>query len=478
MAVPPEVHSTLLSTGPGPGSMLAAATQWQELSKQYGQTAVELAQLLTEAYASAWQGNTAADYVHAHAPYLAWLEQASIDSAITAAQHEAAAAAFASALAAMPTLAELAANHATHGALIATNFFGINTIPIALNEADYARMWIQAADTMAAYQAITEAVSSAIPTPQPAPSILAFGAQAQSEQSTAGNIWDAIGQFIRDILNFFADPLKYFRQFFERLGFHPGTAIILAFIALLLFDILWYPYYASYALLLLPFFAPALSALSALIFLFLDDDLFDEPFPEPAPSSPAHHDAASSVVAAVAATPPTVPTGSAQTGSPASTTSAPTSAPANAAPTPALDWAVPGLAPPGVSFGPRAGSKMTDAVAASVAAAALAKRGAPAQAPHRRRSKAKGGLRGYRDEFLQATDTLGPATNGSAPPEPIAHTASGSGADRFGSSGVVPTADTEVPAGMVQLSTDSSTAVVPLLPSTWTNEVDKTSGHH
>ena len=178
MAAPPEVHSALLSSGPGAGPLLAAAGAWTSLSTEYAETADELAAVLAAVQAGAWDGPTRRGLCGRACAVSGVAAQAARQQRREAAQQETAAAAYTTALAAMPTLGELAANHATHAVLSATNFFGINTIPIALNEADYVRMWIQAATVMSTYQAVAAAAVDTAPQASAAPEIVTTGALA------------------------------------------------------------------------------------------------------------------------------------------------------------------------------------------------------------------------------------------------------------------------------------------------------------
>ncbi|BBY33781.1 hypothetical PPE family protein [Mycolicibacter minnesotensis] len=152
--------------------MLAAAAEWNALAARYDEAASELLQILVTVHTGTWQGPAARRYVAAHHRYLGWLDDVARASALTGSRLELTVNAYTLALSEMPTLAELALNHSTHTLLVATNFFGINTVPIAANEADYQRMWIQAATAMSVYDGVTRAMQVGTPKLPAVPSTL------------------------------------------------------------------------------------------------------------------------------------------------------------------------------------------------------------------------------------------------------------------------------------------------------------------
>jgi PPE-repeat protein len=201
-ALPPEINSGLMYSGPGSASMLAAAAAWDGLAAELQSAASSYGSVISGLTSGTWQGPSSAAMAAASAPYLTWMGATAGQAEQTAAQARMAAGAYHVAFSMTVPPPVIEANRIQLMSLIATNLFGQNTPAIAATEAQYAEMWAQDATAMYGYagNAATASVFTPFTAPPQAtnPSGLASqsGVVAQATGSTAGTSQESLSQLV------------------------------------------------------------------------------------------------------------------------------------------------------------------------------------------------------------------------------------------------------------------------------------------
>jgi PPE-repeat protein len=179
-ALPPEINSGRMYTGPGSAPMMAAAAAWDGLAAELSSAATGYTSVITELTSSPWVGPASAAMVASATPYISWLSGAADLAAQAGTQARAAAAAYETAFVMTVPPPVIAANRVLLTTLIATNFFGQNTPAIAATEAQYAEMWAQDAAAMYGYAGSSAIATELTPFASPAESTDPAALAAQS----------------------------------------------------------------------------------------------------------------------------------------------------------------------------------------------------------------------------------------------------------------------------------------------------------
>lgn len=189
-ALPPEINSGRMYSGPGSGSLLAAAAAWGALAAELSLTAASYNSTVSGLTGEAWSGPTAAAMSAAAKPYSDWMSGTAGQAQLASAQARAAAAAYDAAFGATVPPPAIEANRSLLLSLIATNILGQNTAAIAAAELEYAEFWAQDAGAMYGYAGASANATALPPFAVPPQTTNPAGLQAQSAaaaQAAAGS---------------------------------------------------------------------------------------------------------------------------------------------------------------------------------------------------------------------------------------------------------------------------------------------------
>ena len=179
-ALPPEVNSARMYTGPGSSSLQAAASAWNGLAAELQSAAQGYETTITQLANDGWNGPASTAMASAAQPYVTWMQETAAAAEQAATQARTAAAAYEQAFAATVPPPMIAANRAETAAATQANVFGQYTALIAQLEAQYGQMWAQDAAAMYGYAGQSAASAKVTPFATPAATTNPGGTASQA----------------------------------------------------------------------------------------------------------------------------------------------------------------------------------------------------------------------------------------------------------------------------------------------------------
>ncbi|WP_081662337.1 PPE family protein, partial [Mycobacterium simiae] len=194
-ALPPEITSTLVYSGPGSAPLMAAAGSYANLAAEVSTTATSWESIISLLTTEQWTGGGSAAAAAAAAPIVTYLTETAAALEQASAAASASAAAFEAAHAAVVNPALVYTNRAEWAAALGGLPF---TLPQLMElDIEYSEMWVQDATAMSAYQAASEAAAASLQPAAPLTTTTDPGVQALAEPFSAA---DSFSSTLADLL--------------------------------------------------------------------------------------------------------------------------------------------------------------------------------------------------------------------------------------------------------------------------------------
>lgn len=199
-ALPPEITSAKIYSGPGSASMTAAASAWSALAAELNSAALGYDGVVTQLVSEEWLGPASASMAAAAQPYVAWTSATAALAEEAATRAQAAAAAYETVLGSVVPPPLIALNRTTLTEAMQTNLFGQNNGVIAQLEAQYAQFWAQNSAAMYNYAGQAAAATNVNPFTS-APNIANPAAAATQAANSAATVQDTLQNYLKNIQN-------------------------------------------------------------------------------------------------------------------------------------------------------------------------------------------------------------------------------------------------------------------------------------